>query len=135
MKTIKFYLSAVLFLTLIILSCSSDYTKSLGNGYYYRHEGDELNDIYNEKPNPNGREIPANVVAYDFDDDFIIAKQKPKLPQDPLYDKDYKYDRGDKEFYYWIIIHKKKLILGPLDFDKYKLVRKENNVPEDLILK
>ena len=52
----------------------------------------------------NGGEIPATVTNFDFNDEFIIAKQKPKLPQDPLYDNNYKYNRGDKEYYYWIII-------------------------------
>jgi hypothetical protein len=74
MKTVKLYLSIIFAAVLIFQSCSSDYTKNLGNGYFYRFEGGDMNDILGKG------EIPATVVSYDFDDDFIIAKQKPRLP-------------------------------------------------------
>jgi hypothetical protein len=136
MKAIKIYVSTIFFFTLILQSCNfSDSTESLGNGYYYRHEGGELNDIYNKHPNPNGREIPANVIAYDFDDDFIIAKQKPKLPQDPLYEKDYKYNRGDNEFYYWLIVKNEELVLGPLNLEEFNIQRSNQKVPDKLVFK
>lgn len=136
MKTIKFYTYSVFIFTLLLQSCNfSDSTVNLGNDYYYRHEGGELNDIFNKYPNPNGREIPANVVSYDFDDDFIIAKQKPKLPQDPLYDKDYKYNRGDNEFYYWLIVKNEKLVLGPLNLDEFNILKDKYKVSDKLMLK
>ncbi len=132
-KTIKIYLSAIFFLTLILQSCSNDYFENLGNDYFYRDEGGEMKDIHCKKA--NGGEIPATVVAYDFDDDFIIAKQKPKLPQDPLYDKDYKYNRGDKEFYYWLIAKNKNLVLGPFNLEEFNIQKNKYKVSSELILK
>lgn len=133
MKTIKFYVSTSLLIALILQSCSSDYTKNLGNGYFYRFEASDLRDIHSE--NANGGEIPADVVSYDFDDDFIIAKQKPKLPQDPLYDKDYKYNRGDKEFYYWLIVKNENLVLGPLSLEEFNNQKIKYKIPNSLTLK
>ena len=132
MRAIKFYVSAILCITFMVQSCSSDYTKNLGNGYFYRFEGGEMNDIFNKKA--NGGQIPANVVSYDFDDDFIIAKQKPKLPQDPLYEKDYKYIKGDKEYYYWLIVKESNLVLGPLNFEEFNSSRIKYKVPNNIML-
>ena len=134
MKTIDLYI--VIIFTLLLQGCNfSDSSENLGNDYYCRHEGDDLNDIYNKHPNPNGREIPANVVDYDFDDNFIIAKQKPKLPQDPMYDKDYKYNSGVKEFYYWLIIKNENIVLGPFDLEEFNIRRNKYRVSDELMLK
>lgn len=54
----------------------------------------------------------------------IVAKQKPKIPQDPLYDINVKYENGTDRIYYWIIIKKENLVLGPLGFEEFK---KESN--------
>jgi hypothetical protein len=134
MKTIDLYI--VIIFTLLLQGCNfSDSSENLGNDYYYRHEGDDLNDIYNKHPNPNGREIPANVVDYDFDDNIRIAKQKPKLPQDPLYEKDYKYNRGAKKFYYWLIIKNENIVLGPFDLEEFNIRRNKYRVSDELMLK
>jgi hypothetical protein len=126
MKIVKIYILNFFLTTIILHGCSSDYTKNLGGGYFYRFEGGNMNDILGEG------EIPATVVSYDFDDDFIIAKQKPKLPQDQLYDKDYKYNRGDNEFYYWLVVKNEKLILGPLDLDEFNFQKSKYRVPDKL---
>ena len=134
MKAIKNYISVIFFITLILQSCNfSDSTEKLGNDYFYRNEGSEIKDILCNKA--NGGEIPATVIAYDFDDDFIIAKQKPKLPQDPLYDKDYKYNTGDKDFYYWLIVKNVNLILGPFNLDEFNIQRSKQKVPNKLVFK
>ena len=124
----------VIVITIILQSCTSDYTKNLGDGYFYRHEGKPLNDIYSEYPQKNGR-IPANVVAFDYDREFIIAKQKPRLPQDILYEKEYEYKLGEDTIYFWLVIKKEKLVLGPLDIDEFELAKKQYNVPNNLKLK
>lgn len=84
-KEISFLKKIFFFFCLILLiaSCSSDVTKDLGDGYFLRDEGGNVKDILCEQPNSG--EIPATIIDYDFDNNFIIAKQKPKLPQDPLY--------------------------------------------------
>ncbi len=136
MKTISLYTYSVIIFTLLLQGCNfSDSSENLGNDYYCRHEGGDLNDIYNKHPNPNGREIPANVVDYDFDNNFIIAKQKPKLPQDPLYEKEYKYNGGVKEFYYWLIVKNENLVLGPYKLEKFNIQRNKYKVSDKLMLK
>lgn len=106
---------------LLLQSCDlNDNTENLGNDYFYRNEGALVKDILCKKA--NGGEIPATVVSYDFDHDFIIAKQKPKLLQDPLYEKEYKYNRGNNEFYYWLIVKDEKLVLGPLNLDEFNVI-------------
>jgi len=112
--------------------CTSDYTKELGEGYIYRHEGKPLNDIYSE--NPKGGSIPANVISFDYDKKYIIAKQRPKLPQDILYEKEYEYKLGGDMVYFWLIIKKEKLILGPLSEKEFKEAKKKYKVPDKLSL-
>lgn len=131
MRAIRFYTSVIFFIALILQSCSSDDFKNLGNDYFYRNEGGNIKDIHCKKA--NGGEIPATVIAYDFDDNFIIAKQKPKLPQDPLYDKDYEYNRGDKEFYYWLIVKNENLVLGPFNLEEFNIQRSKHKVPAKLV--
>lgn len=115
-----------------IQCCTSDHTKNLGNRYYYRDEGEDMTDIYNEVP--NGAGIPATVLAYAYNRDFIIARQKPKLPQDPLYNKDYVYRNGTDTSYYWIIFKSSNVVLGPLDKAEFERERIKNNVPDALKL-
>lgn len=108
----------------------ADATKKLSGGYYYRNEGGDIKDILCEKP--NGGEIPATVIAYDYDKNFIIVKQKPKTPQEPLYSKNYQYKDGIEGIYYWLIVHDKGLILGPLNEIEFKGARKQYQVPDNL---
>ncbi len=112
-------------------SCTSDRVKDIGEGYFYRDEGGDIKDILSE--NLNGGEIPATVLNFAYDSKFIIAKQKPKLPQDILYKRDYKYKTHNDEFY-WIIIKVNNIVLGPLDKQEYITMRLKYRIPNDLIL-
>lgn len=132
MKT-GIYLSALISFFVSIQSCTSDYTQKLGNGYFYRFEGSDLRDIHCEKA--DGGEVPADILMYVFNCDFIIAKQRPKLPQDPLYKRNYSYKNGDNELYYWIIIKKTDSVLGPLDFKEFYESASELNLPKSMISK
>ena len=67
----------------IFLSSCSDSTKELSGNYFLREEGRDLNDI--SCHSATEREIPANIISYNFNDDFIIASQRPKMTDDPLY--------------------------------------------------
>jgi hypothetical protein len=118
------YNNTKIFIIILLLfqNCSNDFTKDLGDGYFYRFEGGELNDILGKG------EIPATVLEYAFNDDFIIAEQKPKLPQDPLYDNEYNYNNGANSLYYWIIIKKQNLVLGPFSYLEYIKVKNENKI-------
>jgi hypothetical protein len=125
-----FFAYAILFFQ--CCNIGADKTEKLSGGYFFRNEGGEIKDILCKRP--NGGEIPATVIAYAYDKNFIIAEQKPKIPQDPLYSKDYEYKNGIDSNYYWVIVHKDKIILGPLDSDEYELARGKYNVPESLKL-
>jgi hypothetical protein len=115
--------------TILLFSCSDSY-ENLGNGYFYRHEGGLSNDILCESS--KGGFIPATVIAYSFDDNFIIAKQKPKIPQDLLYNKEFSYPKNKQNEYYWIILKKNNSVLGPLNFKNYIYQRNKNHIPRAL---
>ncbi len=118
---------------LILQCCSSDYTENLGGGYFFRNEGGDLKDILSKEL--KGGEIPSTVIAFDYDKNFIIAKQRPKLPQDILYEKNYNYELGADTTYFWLIIKKSRLVLGPLKEKEFREVREKHKVPESLKLK
>jgi hypothetical protein len=123
----------VFFFVLVVQSCTSDSTKKLGNGYFYRNEGEAIKDILSK--NPDGAEIPSTILSYAYDERIIIAKQKPKLPQDPLYKKKYQYKNNKNEIYYWIIIKEENIDYGPLNRGEYQELRTKLNVPVNLQLK
>lgn len=125
-----FFISSLFIFT--ARSCTSDSTESLGNGYFYRDEGGDIKDILSK--NPNGVEIPSTILDYAYNDTIILAKQKPKLPQDPLYKKTYQYN-DKNQIYYWIVIKEDNINYGPLNKREYKALRKKLNIPINLQLK
>lgn len=131
MKAFKRYI--VFCSALILQCCTSDYTENLGAGYFFRNEGGDLKDILSKKP--NGGEIPSTVIAFDYDRNFIIAKQRPKLPQDILYEKEYDYKLGADTTYFWLIIKKNHLVLGPLDEKGFREAREMYKIPGSLTFK
>lgn len=130
MNTFSFH-KLVFALLLLLESCNfSDSTRQLGDGYFFRNEGGKIKDILCE--DPKGGEVPATVIAYGYDENFIIAKQKPKLPQDALYDNEYNYKKGSNAIYYWIVIKDKHSVLGPLAYDEYQEARNKFKIPDEL---
>lgn len=130
----KSVLLLIFITSLLFQSCNlSDTTEMLGDGYFFRNEGNTIKDILCEVP--GGGQVPATVIDYKYDKSFIIAKQKPKLPQDILYDKKYNYDNGDNDFYYWLIVKNEHTVLGPYNLLEFKNIKVKYNVPEGLILK
>jgi len=128
MKALKwFILFGVVFL---LQGCTSDYTKNLGGGYFFRNEGGDIKDILCKKP--KGGEIPATVIAFDYDRKFIIAKQNPKLPQDILYENEYHYELGADTIYFWVIIKENHLVLGPLKEEEFREVREKYKISKRL---
>lgn len=128
---IKWYI--VFGVVLILQCCTSDYAKDLGNGYFFRDEGGDIKDILPKEP--KGGEIPSTVIAFDYDRNFIIAKQRPKLPQDILYEKEYNYKLGADTTYFWLIIKKNHIVLGPLDEKEFREAREMYKLPESLKFK
>ena len=116
----------------ILLFCNAacnDLSINTGDGYFYRDEGREAKDILSRNTDCF---VPATVVFYDYDRNFIVAKQKPQLPQEPLYEKDFVYDRGEDAYYYWLILKKEKVTLGPLDSVEFYKLREQYKVPKSL---
>ncbi len=131
----RIYFLLLVCIAFLIQGCnfSTDCIKKLSGDYYFRNDGGDIKDILCEKP--NGGEIPSTIIDFDYDKRFIIAKQKPKIPQDPLYNKDYQYKDGFNKIYFWLIVHEKNLVLGPFSEEEFAIIRKEYNVPDNLILK
>ncbi|WP_152559897.1 hypothetical protein [Hymenobacter sp. IS2118] len=120
-----------IFCILFSLASCSDVEKKLSGGYFLRMEGKDLNDILS---NSAGRkEIPSNVLTCNYDNNFIIASQKPGKTDDPLYEPAV-YKSGRNTIYYWLIVHSKKITLGPLSNHEFLSARQAYNVPADLVL-
>ena len=119
------------FYILLFYGCS-DYSKDLGGGYTYMHEGGGYNVIYHQYP-AKGGEIPPTVVEYKYDKNHITAKQIPDSTSIAMgYYKKNRYDRGLNENYYWIIIKKEQKVLGPFDINQFNQKQKEYNVSNKL---
>lgn len=121
----------VLFFVYIFCSCS-DYSKKLGNGYTFIHEGGNNNYIFHEYPSIGG-EIPPNIIAFDHDKHFIIVKQKP-MPFQYGYETAQKYaNRTDTiAFCYWLIVKNEKKVLGPFDYKNFWKHKKKYHVSDKL---
>ena len=118
-------------LFLIPLFCfnCSDYFLDLGKGYTYRNEGGPLKDIFH-KTNEGG-EIPPTILTYNYNSKYIIAKQIPKLPFEAIR-KQYKYEFGYSEVYYWIIDKDKCKCYGPMNIKQYTILREKLEIPSSL---
>lgn len=100
-----------------ILSCNqSDGTIELGDAYFLRLEGGETNEILNRLPDIKG--IPPSVLSYYANDTLILAKQRPCLPIDILHET-INYPSGSDTNYYWIILKKDHIRIGPLNPNAY----------------
>jgi hypothetical protein len=119
--------------TYMLQFCNSDYTVKLGKGYFFRYESENIKDILSS--NEDGAEVPATVLEYACNNSVIIAKQRPKLPQDILYKGDYVYLRNNDNIYYWIIIKHENKGYGPLLIEEYKELRNKLKIPVELQLK
>ncbi len=120
-------------ITVCLLVACSDSTTELGNNYFLRIEGRTANEIINRKPNQRG--IPPDILRYNYDDDFIIAEQRPNKFDDVMHNDKIKYEKGRESLYYWIIIKDKDELIGPLDISKFQEAKKEYDIPIDLELK
>ena len=97
----------------LMCSCScSDCTITINSDYSYGFESKELQDILHS---PGDNDIPATVVDFAYNQNFIIAKQKPLLPQDIRYPKQYEYKEGTDRLYYWLILLRNDSLMGPLN--------------------
>lgn len=104
-------LSIMMFLTAILFSCDNK-SIDLGSHFIYDTEhqyisGHQIGILYPLiiKHQPNRKDIPPIVMDYKYDNDYILVKQKPKIPLEQIY-YDYNeiiYPSGLDTTYYWII--------------------------------
>lgn len=119
----------LLFTTFVIHSCSlhSDYTTELSGGYFLRSEGGINRDILHH--DSGFGEIPANILSYDFNNEFIVARQRPAKFSEPLYEGRYEYPKGKDKIYFWLVINKQHRIFGPLSEQEFEVMCEKYNVP------
>jgi hypothetical protein len=121
------------FLILVfLLSFSSSCTRDkndLGAGYFYHENGGREKTIVSTDAK---RGICGEIVAYDYNDDFIVAAQKPY--ENYCWFDSYVEDfpNGLNATYYWLIIKKDNIILGPYEQAKFKEIRERYKVPASL---
>lgn len=128
-----FYL---LFIIVSSINCQNDYYEDLIGDYVYIEEGAHQHAIEKMGKDYYGKLIPCEVLAYDYNKDFIIALQKPVHPCYIGYITDsIQYPANIDSVYYWIILHKQNSISGPLTKEDYEAKRIELKVPESLTLK
>jgi Protein of unknown function (DUF3997) len=123
------HIALVIFMSMLVCSCQ-DTVLDLSGGFFYRNEGGDVKDIlYHE---PGHGEVPATVVGIAFDKNFILAKQLPKVPSDPLYERNYVYQNGPDVAYYWIVDLQQDSIWGPMAEVEFKKTRLLVGVPAAL---
>jgi len=157
MKTIKlipFFFS----IFIVLQSCNEEPPTNLGKNYFLTYDGSWGHAaIINEN---NTIIIDADIVAWNFDSIFIIAKQKPfdeifdsirmRHPNTALDYREKLYDEI-QIYNYWIIDKRKELesyydektgrrrytnaVSGPLTYEEFWKRRRELNVPDSLKLK
>lgn len=118
-------ISFFFFFLFLSLMCDTD-SKKIGNGFVYNAE---------QKHIIGKVDIPPTIISYDYNNDFIVAKQKPKKYNEAIYDEmEYVYPLGRDTVYYWLIIKEKQKIVGPLDYDDFLLLKRAYKVPNNLKL-
>lgn len=119
----------------ILLSClfqggaCGDYSDELPGGYVFVSESPDIQEISRvEGIAPSEHYIPCNVVSYDYNKDFIVAKQIARVgcfhllhtDGDPSGPRQNFLNQRDGETYYWIIEVDKRTIDGPYRLDQFE---------------
>ncbi len=119
----------LLFLIVAVCSCNfSDEVRELKGGWKFVSESK-----HDKAIDGGDMHIPCEVLQYGDNDNFIIAKQKPT--DDCFLGKDTSvYKDGRDKIYYWLIVKKQKLLLGPLDELEFIQARRKYEVPDELKL-
>ncbi len=144
---------------LFLSSCGAGVNSSfeeLPGGSYFRESGSELNNIGSH--NHLHKTIYSKILAYAYNDDFIVAAQRPSLEyhrlliasdlntgvedvsvlqknadsivtHDPYYIKIF-----SNKINFWIIVSKSHELIGPLTKEEYIIKRKQLDIPDDLKL-
>ncbi len=126
MKKLK--ASKVIFISVILLgSCNlSDQVEQLSGNCIFISEGPKDQIIEGEN-----FWIPCQVTRYAYNDDFIIAAQKPTRECFRGSDN-FSYSIGKDSTYYWIVVHKEGLLIGPLTRSELVSKKEFYQIPDDL---
>ena len=139
--SLLFFLLVLLWFLVLFGLTSDTEIKKLGYGFSYASEHKDITGFYlphKSKTSQPVRSVPPIILSYAYDDQFIIAKQKPAEYDNVMYEFNGKwndYFLGRDTVYYWLIIKKEHKVLGPLDYDKFNELRIDYDVPKKLILK
>lgn len=106
----------------------SDETKKLSGGWTFVSESktDKVIDGGNIF-------IPCEVTHFGYNNDFIIAAQRPANDCFLGNDKN-TYASGIDSIYYWIVVHKGKRLLGPLGRVEFEKAKHSLNIPNTVKL-
>lgn len=122
------YIFKRIFHIILLSSCSlSDETKTLSGGWVLAFES--KHDVVIDE---GARFVPCQVMKYGYDDNFIVAEQKPT--EECFRGKDTNSYPDMQSTYYWIVDHKNHSFFGPLSFSEYESKRKELGIPTTLEL-
>jgi hypothetical protein len=106
----------------------SDETKQLSGGWMFVSES--MTDRVLDGGNIF---IPCEVTHYGYNNDFIIAAQKPAKECFLGIDSNV-YASGNSATYYWIVVHNGKRLIGPLGFSEFEHAKDSLNIPSDVKL-
>ena len=112
-RSIKILIYGLLlsFIFLLFFTVFDDGLYELGDDFcYYEDLAAVMND------NIDLTDIPPKILSYQYDDNFIVAKQKPRRYKEfnYTYNEDYKYSKGLDSEYYWIIKKKREKSFRPI---------------------
>jgi hypothetical protein len=112
---------------MLFSSCNS--SEDLSGSYVFSGKGGEQDYIYHSMVVENGKLIPCFVIAYAFNDQFIIVAQKPR---DDCFENRTDAQKSGNALNFWIANHAKEELIGPMSFEEYMKKRQELRIPEDL---
>ena len=122
-KKVIFFLFPLLF-----LGC--DYFEKISGGYMVESESKSSTKITNINPknsnSPKG--VPCSVISFAFDDNHIIAAQKPNDCLNAKFNK-------NEGIVFWIIDIKKDKSYESLNLEEYLKTKDSIGVSKDLMLK
>jgi len=121
---------STLFGCLILGSCNlSDEIRSVHGGWKFYDEGDSNCVILKGE-----KFIPCQILKYGYDDDYIIATQRPTATCFNGVDTNH-YPIGSNGVYYWIIVQATDSLIGPLTQKEFEAARIRMQIPTDLELR
>jgi hypothetical protein len=128
-KTRYLFITALIVMSVVfifIFNYDND-TIRLGKGIFYDKINKHILCSY-------ATDIPPYVIAYDYDRNYIIVKQRPQYKEYVIYDR-INYPLGKNYTYYWIIIKRNKKVIGPLSYEDFIKKKQIYNVPDKLKFK